>query len=157
MSYLARSKHTETRLRQASFPLASHTEVRSAAPGTVGLLRPPAGGFNEAVTTLLAMPLDHFAQQAAWLEIRVPWHQGTLWFVSSGLDAERLAREGISRGRIWTAQELTNLLSIPNLVPESIRTVALAKMEFLGEVITVSAHPDSPSPEGSVEQGHAGD
>lgn len=149
MSYLARSKQTETRLRQESSP-ASQIEARGPTPGTEGLAQPPAAALKETVAALLDMSLDQFAQQAAWLEIRVPWHRGTFWFVPSGADAERLAREGVSRGRIWTAQELTSLLSIPNLVPESVRTVALAKVEFRGEVITVSEQSDRPSPKGAA-------
>jgi hypothetical protein len=121
------------------------------------LLQPSAFGFGDTVAALLAMSLDQFGQQGASLEIRVPWHGSTLWFVPSGADAERLAQAGVNRGRVWTVQELTSLLSIPKLMPEAARMVALAKVEFLGEVVTVSAHPKSPSQKKPMVRGYDGD
>ncbi len=56
----------------------------------------------------LAMPLDVFEARGAMAEIRVPWLPMTLWFVPSEREAAGLT--GISRGRIWTARELIDLI-----------------------------------------------
>lgn len=86
---------------------------------------------------ILAMSLDRFADKGGPLEIRVPWLAVTLWFVPSEADAEALAREGVSRGRIWTAHELIDLLAIPGLTREQVGTVAQAKAQLNGEVVEV--------------------
>lgn len=88
---------------------------------------------------VLGMPLDVFSEQGVPLEIRVSWYGQTLWFVPSDRDAEALEREGISRGRIWTANELLDLLTVPNLTADALRSVALAKLEFSGTAVAVRA------------------
>jgi hypothetical protein len=89
------------------------------------------------LTRLLAMPLDLFAREGQLLEVSVPWLAETLWLVPGGADAERLAWEGVNRGRIWTAGELTDLLSASGRSPDGVRAVALAKLELGGEVVEV--------------------
>ncbi len=91
----------------------------------------------EAVGHLLAMPLDVFAREGQPLEVRVPWLTVTLWFVPTDADGERLAQKGVSRGRIWTARELADLLSGTGLEGEQVKAVALAKLEFGGDVVAV--------------------
>lgn len=122
MSYLALAKEAVARLK------------RAGGEGGLRVSETPPG-----LTSLLAMPLDVFSEQGVPLEIRVPWHGQTLWFVPSDRDAEVLEREGITRGRIWTGGELMNLLALPNLSADAVLSVALAKLEFSGAVISARA------------------
>jgi hypothetical protein len=84
---------------------------------------------------LLVMSLDKFAREGQLLEVRGAWLEATLWFVPTKADAESLVRVGVSRGRIWTAWELMDLLGGAELRPEQVRAVALVKLEFAGEVV----------------------
>lgn len=90
-----------------------------------------------SVAQLMGMPLDLFAREGQLLEVRVPYLAQTLWFVPGESDAEGLTQEGISRGRIWTARELADLLSCAGLGPNHVKAVALAKIELGGDVVEV--------------------
>lgn len=79
------------------------------------------------------MPLDQFEREGQRLEITVSWLSDTLWFVPSGADAEALTKQETSRGRVWTARELVDLLSQTE-DSQAIRTVATAKVLFEGTV-----------------------
>jgi hypothetical protein len=57
-----------------------------------------------AAADLLAMSLDRFVREGQLVEVRVPWLEITLWFVPEERDAEMLGREGVKRGRVWTAR-----------------------------------------------------
>lgn len=89
------------------------------------------------VRQILALPLDRFVDEGCPLEVRVPWLDGSLWFVPGEADAEAMAREGVSRGRIWTAGELMDLLMISGLTPDLVKTIAQAKLELGGEVVEI--------------------
>ncbi len=89
------------------------------------------------VAPLLAMPLDQFAREGQCLEIRVAWHPETLWFVPDERDAAALAREGVGRGRVWTARELMDLMALSDLTPETVRTLALTKCAVDGDIVEV--------------------
>ena len=52
-------------------------------------------------------------------------------------DVEALVAEGVSRGRIWTARELQDILSIPGITKAGARTVAAAKLFMDGDVTVV--------------------
>ena len=78
-----------------------------------------------------------FATSGAPIEITVPWWAHTLWFVPDERHAALLQAEGVSRGRIWTAYELTDLLRGPDAA--SARLAAFVKLEFDGEVVEVRA------------------
>jgi hypothetical protein len=93
-----------------------------------------APGVSAAVARLLGLPLDAFAEAGEMLEVRVPRAPSTLWFVSDGRTAETLVGEGVSRGQVWTADELLDLLSIPSITAATVRTVTLAKLGVDGEV-----------------------
>jgi hypothetical protein len=86
------------------------------------------------IARVLGLPL---AQLDRVIEVRVSWLPVTLWFVPGETDAEGLLADGVNRGRIWTAGELLDLLRIPDLTKVSARTVALAKLEFDGEITDV--------------------
>jgi hypothetical protein len=96
-----------------------------------------AGPDANAVAQLMGMPLDLFTREGQLLEVRVPYLAQTLWFVPGESDAEGLTQEGISRGRIWTARELADLLSCAGLRPDHAKAVALAKIELGGDVVEV--------------------
>ncbi len=108
------------------------------AAGTAGgsrlNLRPGDAGFAEAVARFGAMPLPQFAREGAPLEICVAWLEEALWFVPDEGYAEALVRGGTSRGRIWTTRELSYLMTMPERAPRIVRTLALAKMTFEGDI-----------------------
>ncbi len=97
--------------------------------------RPPLDAA--LVARLLGMPLDGFEREGCPIEVLVGWLGTTLWLVPGEADAEALAREGVNRGRIWTARELADLLAISGLTGEQPQTIAQAKLEFGGEVVEV--------------------
>ena len=69
--------------------------------------------------------------------------------------AEALAREGVSRGRIWTARELGALVALPDRTPEIVQRLALAKRAVDGDNVEVrrpGAHPP-PRRDGAVAWG----
>jgi len=84
---------------------------------------------------VLRMPLDQFCRAGHPLEIRVTWWPQTIWFVPDEHHAALLEGEGVSRGRIWTAGELMDLLAVRD--QPAARMVAIAKLEFAGEVMEV--------------------
>jgi hypothetical protein len=86
---------------------------------------------------VLAMPLDQFAREGQLVEVRVPWLDVTLWFAPEERDAETLGREGVNRGRVWTAKELRAVLVIAGRTREALRTIALAKLTVNGDVTEV--------------------
>jgi hypothetical protein len=100
-------------------------------------LRPGDAGFAEAVARLAAMPPDQYAREGDPLEIRVTWHGETLWFAPEERDAEALGREGVNRGRVWTARELMEVMALPDLASDTARTIAIAKMTFGGDIVKV--------------------
>jgi hypothetical protein len=84
---------------------------------------------------LLQMSLAQFYSAGELIEWAVDWLEASLWFVPNAADVETLAREGVSRGHIWTALELMDVLGIPHLPAEEITTLAAVKREFGGQVI----------------------
>lgn len=105
----------------------------------LGVEPPQPAPDPAAVGRLLGMPLDQFAREGCPVEIKTPWLDLPLWLVPSEAAAEALVREGVSRGRVWTAGELLDLLAVPGLTREQARTVALVKATFTGEVVEVRA------------------
>jgi hypothetical protein len=83
------------------------------------------------------MPISVFARSGMTAEILVTWLSQPIWFSADELTAEHLSRQGVSRGRIWTAAELADLLAISNITPAGAQTVARAKLEFDGEISEV--------------------
>ncbi len=85
----------------------------------------------------LAMPLDQFAREGQCLEVRAAWHPETLWFVPDERDAAVLWREGVGRGRVWTARELAEVMALSDLSLGTVRTLALAKCAIDGDIVEV--------------------
>jgi hypothetical protein len=116
----------------------------SAVPGRPGSaagsppeLRPNDPAFADMVAGLLGMPLDQYVRTGAPVEVRVAWHSETLWFVPDERDAVALGREGVGRGRIWTARELMDLMALSDLTVATVRTLALAKCAIDGDIVEV--------------------
>lgn len=100
-------------------------------------LRPGDAGFGEAVARLVAMPLDQYARKGAPIEVEVPWLSETVWFVADDRQAKALAQEGLSRGRVWTARELSALMALPERTPDIVQSLALAKRAVDGDILEV--------------------
>jgi hypothetical protein len=90
------------------------------------------------VARVLGLPLP---QLDRLVEVRVPWLPVTLWFVPGESEAEGLLADSVSRGRIWTAGELLDLLAVPGITKAAARHVALAKLEVDGEVTRIVRRP----------------
>jgi hypothetical protein len=54
-----------------------------------------------------------------------------------GSDADILCREGVNRGRIWTARELIALMALPDRTPEIVQSLALAKQAVDRDIVDV--------------------
>jgi hypothetical protein len=134
VDYLAVGKRAEERFRRASSPVLDPRdepdERRSGDPG-----------FADWVAQVVGVPLERFEQEGGPLEVRVPWHRDTLWFVPDERHAELLICEGVKRGRIWTARELMDAMALPGLRFEVVKTLALAKIEFDADIVEVSRQP----------------
>ena len=63
------------------------------------------------------------------------------WFVPDERHAEMLVCEGVKRGRIWTARELLDVMALRDRTPELVKTLALAKIAFDGDIVEVSPQP----------------
>lgn len=126
MSYLALLRQAEARLRaaQPSYETNELTKDR------------PTRHVADALP-FLGLPLDQFARAGAPLEARVPWLDVTLWMVPTDRDVARLMAEGVRRGRIWTAAELMQFMTIADLTPGRVKTVTHAKLEFDGEITDI--------------------
>jgi hypothetical protein len=121
--------------------LAALAERLGARPGPARVPeevadRPSASGVVD-LSGILAMPLDQFAREGQCLEIRVAWHTETLWFVPDERDAAALVHDGVGRGRVWTARELTELLALSDQTLTTVRAVALAKRAIDGDIVEV--------------------
>lgn len=91
----------------------------------------------------LGLPLDMFAHGGTSLEVRVRWLDVTLWIAPGDRDAAQLMAEGVGRGRIWTAAELLQLITIADRKPGTVKTITHAKLVMDGDIITVRRRPDS--------------
>jgi hypothetical protein len=110
---------------------------RATADRTSETVPPSREGQRPPVdlAEILAMSLDHFARESQLLEVRVPWLDVTVWFVPEEQDAEVLGREGIGRGRVWTARELATLMALRDRTPSVVRALAHTKCMVDGDII----------------------
>jgi hypothetical protein len=105
------------------------------APSRLAIDQPVMSDLE--LTPILAMPLDEFASNGKLLEVRVSWLNVTLWFVPEERDAESLVRDGVSRGRMWTAAELMDVMTINERTSEELQAIALVKLAFDGDIAAV--------------------
>ena len=107
---------------------------------------PQSSPSTPEVSRILAMSLDEFAAGHEALQVRVPWHTESLWFVPSSAVATALSREGISRGRIWTANELRDLMDAGSVTHRELRCLTQIK-EVLGtEFVRIRRRPTEDTP-----------
>jgi hypothetical protein len=108
-------------------------EILRALPQTSPA--PAASPDPVEVARVLGLPL---AELDRVLRVRVPGLEVPLWFVPTSADAAALVTARTApRGAVWTARELLDLLAVPGLTQAQARTVALAKLEFDGDVVDV--------------------
>ncbi len=88
---------------------------------------------------LLGLSLDDFAEQDHSIELAVPWLEETIWFAPRAEHIRDLVGDGIHRGRIWTAGELQDLLSIRGMTQQELVGLSHLKLAFGGEVLSVTA------------------
>jgi hypothetical protein len=129
--------------REASQPVSRSSDQKLVEPsGTRGdearvdrdarEIPPPV---PKTLASILTMPLDQYAREGSPLEVRVPGLvSAMLWFVADARHAESLVTEGISRGRIWTAHELMDLMTLRALTPEQVSLIAMTKLVFDGSL-----------------------
>jgi hypothetical protein len=86
----------------------------------------------------VGMTCGQFARERFSVEIRLPDVDETLWLVPQPADAARLVSEGIARGRIFTAHELADLLSIPALRPDDFQKLVQLKTAFDADIVAVA-------------------
>jgi hypothetical protein len=110
---------------------------RPAPPSQPPECAPASGLPDPEAARVLALPLDRLDQM---VEVRVPWHDTPLWFVPSETDAEVLTAEGVSRGVIWTARELADLIAL-GLTRDQVQTLAHAKRAVGGDVVLWRTRP----------------
>lgn len=131
MDYLTVGKQAEARFRRGPDPLAPGDEPHERRSGDTG--------SADWVSQVVGLPLGRFEREGGPLEVRVPWHPDTLWFVPDERHAEMLVCEGVKRGRIWTARELSDVMALRERTPEVVRALALAKIEFDGDIVEVGS------------------
>src|SRR5262245_55608839 len=68
-------------------------------------------------------------------ELKVAWLRDTLWVVPDEVAGATLVANGISRGRIWTAEELADIFRTPGITQDHARIIRQAKLEFDGEIM----------------------
>lgn len=88
---------------------------------------------------LLGMSLEEF-EQAGWaMELRVPWLDVTLWWVPRAEHVAELVRAGIARGRVYTAQDLTNLTRLTENAEgrADIERIAKLKLAFDATILSI--------------------
>lgn len=88
------------------------------------------------------LTVSEFARGNQMYELQVPYMDETLWFVPDVHAAAQLVREGVSRGRIWTAEELLDLASIPSLPREDLRRIVRFKTVFGAVIVDVQSDND---------------
>ncbi len=99
--------------------------------------------LDQQQRAVLNLSLDEFAAQDHSIELAVPWLEETIWFVPRAEHIDNLISDGIHRGRIWTAAELQDLLSIGRMTQQELVGLSRLKLAFGGEVLSVAA--DGPS------------
>jgi len=77
--------------------------------------------------------------------------------VPTKTDARSLVRQGVSRGRVWTARELMDVMNIPTLTQNEVATIAMAKAEFGGEVVVVRPQSGAHRQRERGERGNTGE
>ena len=86
---------------------------------------------------MLGLSLEEFEQDHSSIEVSVSWLATTLWWVPRLEHADELVAEGIALGRIWTARELADLITLPGLAQPDLVSLAHLKLEFAGDIVAL--------------------
>ena len=89
------------------------------------------------VLAVTELTLTQFEQGNRAIEITVSWLDGPIWLAPTKSEAATLMSEGVCRARIWTVRELRDLMSIPGLELEGVRSIQALKDEFGGHLAEV--------------------
>ena len=109
--------------------------------------------FLERREQLLGMSLDEFARSRYRAELRMPGCSQTMWWVPLSLDADTLMQQGITRGRIWTAEELQRVWDLGDLDQEHVKTLGWIKMELCCVLQSIEPPTAPEAPNGRGEAG----
>ena len=90
----------------------------------------------------LEQTIGEFGRGHLGIELKVPYLPDTLWFVPNIEFAAQLVGEGIGRGRIWTARELQDLVSIPLIPRPDLERIVRLKVVFGAKVMDVKRDSD---------------
>ncbi len=90
------------------------------------------------------LSLDDFARQDHSLELAVPWLAETIWWVPRAEHIGGLVRDGVHRGRIWTAQELTDLTRLNDHAESRADIERITKLKLAFDATILSVDEDSP-------------
>lgn len=115
---------------------ADRALIRQLKPDLLRLAAETPRHVAEALP-ILSMPLSEFERRGALLELRVPWLPVTLWLVPAARDLGVLLAEGVGRGRVWTAAELSGLLGLGARPAEAVKALAHAKLALDGDIVAV--------------------
>jgi hypothetical protein len=91
----------------------------------------------------IGMSCSEFGRRRFAVELRIPGVDGTIWLAPQPVDAARLVAEGICRGRILTACELADLLSIETITSDDFKMIARLRVAFGAEIVEVTSDVDS--------------
>lgn len=162
MSAPALAVYRQLRLQRVQFQHAGSKLVVEAPEGTLtpeirqllSAIKPQIISRLDQETHLLSLSLSEFAAQDLAIELAVPWLEETLWWVPRPEHLAELARAGIRRGRVFTADELTNLTSVLYGTPEpraDLEGIARLKVSMDATIVDVlDDEPARPGPTSPV-------
>ena len=91
----------------------------------------------ETETRLTSMSFEQYGRTSLAVELAVPWMQKHLWLVPDVGYVDQLVDQGVDRGCIWTAAELTDLYAMDRLQSTDRRAIALLKAHFNIKIVSV--------------------
>jgi hypothetical protein len=91
---------------------------------------------DERLVGLMEHLVGDFAQYGHVHEVKASGVDMTLFVVPTITKADRLVREGITRGRIWTGRELADALEA-RMSPGDFAAVALARLALDADIVAV--------------------
>jgi len=96
----------------------------------------------ELEAQLASMSFDEYGRTNLAVELAVPWMQKHLWLVPDVDYIDQLVDQGVDRGCIWTAAELTDLYGIEQLQEKDRQAIALLKAHFNIKIVSVEDWSD---------------
>jgi hypothetical protein len=96
-----------------------------------------------AAGDIAKVPLYRFASLGLVIEFAVPWASRTLFLVPGSTCVETLVAKGISRGRVWTASEVLDLLSAGVTRADAVK-IGGTKVQFNGAATGAARERSAP-------------